>query len=76
MNQTEINESEWNSSENWKWRSFYFSDIDTRVWVPKKPRWAGWTLNFAKKQSYLWLFFLLVVPLGIVIVILGDHFLM
>jgi len=67
MNQKEINESEWSNKNNWKWASFYSSDVDTRVWVPKRPRWTGWTLNFAKSQSYVWLFLLLVVPTVFVI---------
>ena len=67
MEQKEINELEWKNKTNWKWGSFYYCDKDTRVWVYKKPKWCGWTLNFAKKQSYLWLFILLIVPILIVI---------
>jgi uncharacterized membrane protein len=67
MTQREINEIEWLDKSNWKWSLFYCCATDTRVWVPKKPKWCGWTLNFAKKQSYLWLFVLLIVPIAIII---------
>ncbi len=60
MTQDEINLQEWKNKENWKWRGIYNSQKDTRIWVPKKPKWMGWTLNFAKKQSFYWLFALLI----------------
>ena len=67
MEQKDINEAEWLNKNNWKLYLFYYCVKDSRIWVPKKPKWCGWTLNFAKNQSYIWLFFLLIVPIIIVI---------
>lgn len=68
MTQNEINLQEWKNPSNWKWDSFYNSKKDSRVWVYKKIKWMGWTLNFAKKQSYAWLFFLLFIPVVIILI--------
>lgn len=43
----------WNDPSNWKWRLFYSCKDDPRVIVPKKPKWAGRTLNFAHARSFL-----------------------
>ncbi len=67
MRQEELNEQEWRNPNNWKLFSIYYSEYDSRVWVPKRIKWMGWTLNFAKKQSYIWLFVLIVVPMIIVL---------
>ena len=69
MNQNEKNEKEWKNSDNWKWYTFYHCEKDSRVWVPKRPKWCGWTLNFAKKQSYIWLLLLLIIPIIIVLIV-------
>ena len=70
--QREINEVEWRNKSNWKLFAFYYCENDTRVWVPKSPKWCGWTLNFAKKQSYFWLFVLLIVPIAFVVCALSK----
>jgi hypothetical protein len=41
----------WKNARNWKW-GLYVCREDPRVIVPKKPRWAGRTLNFAHRQAY------------------------
>ena len=69
MEQKDLNEMEWSDKINWKWGIFYYSHNDTRVWAPKKPKWCGWTLNFAKKQSYLWLLFIALLPVVVVFVL-------
>ncbi len=52
MTQDDINQSEWEKSENWtagsKWLRVYFSHADSRTVVPKFNPAHGWTLNFAK----------------------------
>lgn len=53
--QQEINQSEHKNPKNWKLNIFYFSTKDSRAFVPKRMKWAGWTLNFAKARSYLWI---------------------
>lgn len=65
MNQRELNEAEWADPANWR-RGIYRSARDTRVFVPKRPRWAGWTLNFAHNASVWWLMALLTAPLAVV----------
>ena len=38
---------------NYKWGIFYFNPQDERVFVQKRNKWMGWTLNFANPYSYL-----------------------
>ena len=38
-------------SSNWKWGIFYYNKNDTRVMVPKRSKYLGWTLNFASPWS-------------------------
>jgi uncharacterized membrane protein len=66
MIQTDINQREWENNTNWKYGMFYFSPLDTRIWVAKREKWMGWTLNFSKWESYCWLFLLLAIPIGLV----------
>ena len=49
MTQDEINKAEWENLDNWSdsKMSVYFSKKDTRLKVPKKKAWQGWTINFA-----------------------------
>ena len=37
---------------HWKLGLFYFNVKDKRVFVPKRVRFLGWTLNFAHTASY------------------------
>ncbi len=36
---------------NWKFRILYFCPEDPHVIVPKRFRWMGWTLNFARPMA-------------------------
>jgi serine/threonine protein kinase/tetratricopeptide (TPR) repeat protein len=50
--QTQINEAEWNYPQNWKsW--CYISKRDSRILVPRRIRWLGWTLNFGNPYGVL-----------------------
>ena len=50
--QTQINEAEWNNPQNWKsW--CYISKRDSRILVPRRIRWLGWTLNFGNPYGVL-----------------------
>ncbi|MGD9931024.1 MAG: hypothetical protein AB7U05_13480 [Mangrovibacterium sp.] len=42
-----------NDPDNYIWGIFYFNPKDYRVILPKRNRFLGWTLNFAKAESYL-----------------------
>jgi len=44
----------------WKWGLFYYNPKDSRVWLPKRIPWMGFTLNWAKPQAYAYVFALLV----------------
>ena len=37
----------------WKWNFIYYNPEDTRLFVPKRISWLGWTLNFANPFAYL-----------------------
>ncbi len=39
--------------EYYKWGLFYFNREDQRIFVPKVNRLMGWTLNFARPESYV-----------------------
>ena len=43
----------WSDAKNWKWHLFYVCKADPRVIVPKKPKWAGRTLNFAHDKAFV-----------------------
>jgi len=40
-----------NESDYWVWGIFYFNPDDSRIIVPKRIEWLGWTLNFAQPIS-------------------------
>ena len=73
MNQDEINQTEWKNDANWggpRWGSIYFSKRDTRVWVPKRMPWLGWTVNLAHNAGVYWFIGLLMgAPLAVIIVL-------
>jgi hypothetical protein len=52
----EILEALWRSPENWKWGGIYFCKEDPRVIVPKRQKWMGWTINFARPSAWPTLF--------------------
>jgi uncharacterized membrane protein len=70
VQQPEINEREWNTPGNWHagWLGIYSSEQDTRLLVPKRRRYMGWTLNFAHPGAR----FLLVLMLGAAVLALLE----
>ena len=46
----------------WKWGMFYFNKDNPDLFVEKKFG-VGWTVNFARPGIWLFLFFILVIPL-------------
>jgi uncharacterized membrane protein len=44
---------------NYIWNIFYYNRNDSRIIVPKRTRFLGWTINFARPESYLLLFVVL-----------------
>jgi len=53
--QSEINQSEWENSDNWS--SIYFSKKDSRTWVPKRNPKHGWTINFGSSSGSKWIYY-------------------
>ena len=47
-----ILEALWKSPQNWKWGSIYYCKEDPRVIVPKRQKWMGWTINFARPSAF------------------------
>ena len=43
----------WADPNNWRGRSLYACKDDPRIFVPKRPKWAGWTLNFAHGSAWV-----------------------
>jgi len=59
MTQDEINKAEWENPDNWtkgsKLLCVYFSQKDSRTWVPKRIPWMGSTINLGKVAGVAWL---------------------
>ncbi|HXI28105.1 MAG TPA: DUF5808 domain-containing protein [Vicinamibacterales bacterium] len=74
----DVNEREWKRAENWAPWGTYHSPHDSRVWVPKRNRATGWTVNTAHGGGRLALAALIGIPLLILLatalfVILGSR---
>lgn len=41
-------ENLWKDPRNHKWGILYYCKADPRVIVPKRVKWMGWTVNFAR----------------------------
>lgn len=69
ITQDERNIAEWKDDKNWRggWLGLYQSPNDTRVWVPKRNPTYGWTVNFAHRAGWLWMFVLVGFPMLIII---------
>ncbi|HEX6616526.1 MAG TPA: DUF5808 domain-containing protein [Gemmatimonadales bacterium] len=67
------NTREWARPENWRGGplGLYSSELDTRVWVPKRNPAMGWTVNLAHWQGRLVLAALLALPLALLLWRLG-----
>lgn len=46
-----ILEALWKSPQSWKWGVYYCKN-DPRVIVPKRLKWMGWTINFARPSAW------------------------
>lgn len=40
-------------NDRYIWNTFYFNREDSRVFVPKRNRWLGFSFNFAHPVTYL-----------------------
>ncbi|MEO7932339.1 MAG: DUF5808 domain-containing protein [Chthoniobacterales bacterium] len=41
----------WKSPVNWRAGLFYHCPEDPRIIVPKRQKWRGWTINFARRGA-------------------------
>ena len=67
MTREEI-ESCWEDPNSWKWY-VYYCKADPRAIVPRRLKWMGWTLNFARPSAILVLLCmvaLIAIPVAIV----------
>ena len=58
MDRKKQNQMEWKNPDSWggpKWMAVYFSKKDTRICVPKRIPWMGWTINLARTGGVVWL---------------------
>lgn len=54
----------WQDEKNWKGRLLYYCPTDPRVMVSKRPKWTGWTVNFANRSWPLVLVILSLIVVG------------
>jgi uncharacterized membrane protein len=54
-------------SNNYKYGVFYYNESDARIIVPKRVKYLGWTLNFARPVSYLIIAGILAIVIGAMI---------
>ena len=60
-----------NDPRNLKWGLIYYCKADPRAIVPRRPKWMGWTVNFARPSAIPWVGLLvavLAVPMRIMTV--------
>ena len=56
----------WRAPSNYKWGLIYYCKADPRAIVPRRLKWMGWTVNFARPSAIpitLLLIALVAVPL-------------
>jgi uncharacterized membrane protein len=54
-----------NPGDHYKWGLFYYNPEDSRVILPKRNQWMGWTLNFAR--FYSWFIIILIITLAVLV---------
>ena len=47
-------EARWRDPGNQKWGLIYYCKADPRAIVPRRLKWMGWTLNFARPSAIPW----------------------
>jgi uncharacterized protein DUF5808 len=62
----------WQDPRYWSPPGIYRCAADPRVIVPKRRRWAGWTLNFAHRAAWLVLVGSVAVAVGPAVIILAT----
>jgi uncharacterized membrane protein len=57
----EATEAWWRDPRNHKWGLIYYCKADPRAIVPRRYKWMGWTVNFARPSAIPWLALLLAI---------------
>jgi uncharacterized membrane protein len=74
--QQEIDEQEWENPASWRWGLFYYSERDSRPWVPKRSMFGrrrfGGTPNFAKPAARAYFMLMVGVAALIVLVLIAT----
>ena len=74
-NQAQIDQAEWANEKNWRWGLFYYSERDSRPWVPKRSLYGrhryGGTPNFAKESARRYLMLLVGLMLLLLLFVLA-----
>ncbi len=52
----------WQNEAHWS-GGIYFCKRDPRLWVPKRPKWAGYTVNFGHRRGTAMLLLFVLSPL-------------
>jgi uncharacterized membrane protein len=68
MQSPEQNELFHRDPKNWKWGIFYYNPWDERLFLPKKNAGMGLTLNFAKREAYIFTVLILLIPVALVLI--------
>ncbi|MFI0490991.1 DUF5808 domain-containing protein [Flavobacterium sp.] len=58
---------------NWIWGIFYYNKEDKRLMPPKRIPWTGWTVNFANRNSVIFLIGFMLFFVFIVSMITRKH---
>jgi len=69
MTRKEI-EACWRDPSNYKWDQIYYCKADPRPIVPRRYKWMGWTVNFARPSAIPWVglaLAILAIPVWIVV---------
>jgi hypothetical protein len=61
----------WENPENWHGIGCYACRADPRVIVPKRVKWAGWTVNFAHRLAWPAIALSVVIALGPLLLLLA-----
>jgi uncharacterized membrane protein len=72
MHKNERNRLEWDNPNNWSGQ-LYFSKEDSRIWVPKRVRAFGYTLNLGHPSSTWWLLGLVLLPVVVLVSLCATH---
>ena len=63
----------WSDPAHWRGLGIYSCKEDPRILVPKRRKWAGWTLNFAHPGAWVHLILGIGVTSGLVVILVLTH---